>query len=210
MTTVTVLQMTGTTSMHVLGKDTKFEYSGPGATAMFVADCVHSSCPPPVGSKCVKLVASWVECGNSSGKAASLLVSACSHLSTGGAYEVTSVVFQALQSVDCATTAMTNAAKYLMLAASMAVAMLGTTGTQVFVPCCELTLARAGSQRELGTYHSERAGRRDAKPVLQNPRLCNDQDSGCAKDPQSGRDEARSDIPGVAGNRLRFVFELPY
>jgi hypothetical protein len=92
MTTVTVLQMTGTTSMHVLGKDTEFVYSGPGATAMFVADCVHSSCPLPVGSNCVKLVASWVECGNSSGTAASQLVSACSHLSTGGAYELVSYI----------------------------------------------------------------------------------------------------------------------
>ena len=132
--------------MQVLGKEQAFMYTGPGDTAMFVADCVHSSCPPEVGTNCVKLVASWVECGRSSPAAASQLMSACTFLSTGGVYELTGELFEVLQTVECTTMKMANATKYLYLVASMAVAQLCTTGTQVNEACREGTLLCAGSR----------------------------------------------------------------
>ena len=132
--------------MQVLGKEQEFSYNGPGDTAMFVADCVHSSCRPEAGTNCVKLVASWVEYGRSSATAASQLVSACTYMSTGGVYELTGELFKVLQAVDCTTTQMRHATQYLYLVASMAVAQLCTTGTQVSEACRETTLLCAGSR----------------------------------------------------------------
>ena len=106
LTSVTVLQQSGPcTQMRVLGKEQAFTYTTVGATALFVADCVHCSVAPAEGSACLKLVASWVECDRSSTLAAWQLVSASSWVSTGGCYEVTSVLFKALQSVQCQTVA---------------------------------------------------------------------------------------------------------
>ena len=122
LTTVTVLASkcitTNPSGMHVLGKDVNFEYGGPGDTAVFLADCVHSSLVN--GSDIVKLVCTWVfdeelECQKVGCAQVETLMRACMRTSGQGALDMAIKAFETASLGNTLSQKAVSCHKYLLM-----------------------------------------------------------------------------------------------